>query len=95
MNSLNCWEFKACGRETGGPNVAELGICPASTDTRFHGVNDGINAGRMCWCVAGTFCDGQVQGSVAGKKESCLLCDFFKSVEKEEEQDCFHFSRPC
>lgn len=23
----NCWEFKKCGRETGGSKVKELGVC--------------------------------------------------------------------
>jgi len=27
---LNCWEFKKCGRQPGGPKVAELGVCPAT-----------------------------------------------------------------
>jgi hypothetical protein len=26
---VNCWEFKKCGRESQGPNAAELGVCPA------------------------------------------------------------------
>jgi len=27
MAKLNCWEFMKCGREVGGKNVKELGIC--------------------------------------------------------------------
>ncbi len=29
--ALNCWEFKGCGREEGGRNAHERGICPAYT----------------------------------------------------------------
>ncbi|MGD0283853.1 MAG: two-CW domain-containing protein, partial [Dissulfurispiraceae bacterium] len=26
---MNCWEFKKCGREMGGVNIEQLGVCPA------------------------------------------------------------------
>ena len=35
--------------------AAELGVCPAASDATFHGINKGLNAGRICWAVAGTF----------------------------------------
>ncbi|MGD8230312.1 MAG: cyclic nucleotide-binding serine/threonine-protein kinase, partial [Desulfobacteraceae bacterium] len=73
-----------CGREPGGPKVGELGICPAASDTSFNGINLGENAGRFCWAVAGTFCGGKVQGSFAEKRASCISCDFFQEVLKEE-----------
>ncbi len=84
----NCWELKRCGREPGGAKVAELGACPAATDTSGDGVNEGRNGGRICWAVAGTLCGGKVQGSYAEKKTSCMTCDFFRLV-KEEEADRF------
>ncbi len=84
MNKLNCWEFMKCGRETDGTQVAEMGICPAVTDTSAIGLNGGKNGGRICWAVAGTFCDGEVQGTFAKKRGSCMTCDFFKTVEVEE-----------
>ena len=80
----NCWELKGCGREPGGKNVKELGLCPAASDDRLHGVHGGKNAGRACWVVAGTFCDGKVQGTFAQKYQDCALCDFFELVRKEE-----------
>lgn len=43
----------------------ELGVCPASVEESFHGLNQGLNAGRICWAVAGTLCSGEVQGSYA------------------------------
>jgi hypothetical protein len=67
----NCWEVKKCGREAGGKNARELGICPATTDTRLHGVHEGKNAGRACWILAGTLCGGKLQGSFGEKFKNC------------------------
>jgi hypothetical protein len=78
MNKLNCWEFKKCGREPGGLNAEDQGICPATTETKMHGVHDGKNAGRSCWVVAGTLCEGKVQGTFALKEANCVHCDFYK-----------------
>ena len=80
----NCWDHSRCGREPGGHKVAELGVCPASTDTSYDGINSGVAGGRICWAVAGTFCGGTVQGSFAEKRKSCTDCDFFKQVREEE-----------
>jgi hypothetical protein len=79
----NCWEFSNCGREPDGAKVAELGICPAATDTYAHGLNGGENGGRICWAVAGTFV-GKIPGRCVEEKVSCVTCDFFELVEKEE-----------
>lgn len=76
----NCWEFKKCGREPGGPKVADLGVCPAAISGASDGINGGKNGGRYCWAVTGTFCGGKVQGTFAQKQLSCMSCDFFKQV---------------
>lgn len=76
--------MKKCGRETGGAKVSELGICPASTDSKYNGMNHGVNAGRMCWCVAGTFCGGHAQGTFAQKYNTCMSCEVFRMVKEEE-----------
>ena len=81
---LNCWEFKNCGREPGGVKVNEQGICPATNNSLVNGVNGGNNGGRICWSIAGTFCNGEIKGSFAQDKFTCLMCDFFKLVEEEE-----------
>jgi hypothetical protein len=81
---FNCWDFKKCGREPGGTKVEELGVCIVSTEIRANGINDGKNAGRACWAVAGTLCGGVVQGTFAMKLGNCLKCDFYKLVTKEE-----------
>lgn len=65
---MNCWEFKNCGREREGFRAEELGACPAYPD---HG--------RHCARVAGTLCNGKVQGVFAVKLADCLRCDFYNS----------------
>ncbi|KUO52674.1 MAG: hypothetical protein APF76_14380 [Desulfitibacter sp. BRH_c19] len=79
----NCWEYKRCGREPGGKKV-EQGVCPAAIDNTSNGMNDGHNAGRYCWKVAGTFCEGEVQGTFAKKFKDCLKCDFFREIANDE-----------
>ncbi len=70
---MNCWEFKKCGREKGGVNEKELGVCPAYPD---HGT--------QCARVAGTFYGGKVQGIFATKLVNCMQCDFYKSPYYEK-----------
>ncbi len=84
MKKKNCWEFKKCGRQPGGEHVLDLGICPAAIEKRLDGANDGLNAGRACWVIAGTLCGGKVQGSFAQKYGSCEKCDFYQAVKIEE-----------
>lgn len=91
MALQNCWEFKHCGREVGGAKAAELGVCPAATDTSVDGLNSGKNGGRICWIIAGTVCDGEVQGTFAQKIPACMACDFFKKVKAEEGFGKFKF----
>lgn len=80
----SCWEFKKCGRESGGINEFELGICPAYLEVKLNGVHGGQNAGRACWVVAGTFCGGKVQGTFAEKEDNCMRCEFYIKVRNEE-----------
>ena len=94
MTKQNCWEFKKCGREQGGVKAAELGGCPATTDTSSDGLNGGRNGGRICWAVTGTFCGGKVQGTFAQKQLTCLSCDFHKKVQEEESADSFLLMKP-
>ncbi len=65
---MNCWEFKKCGREKGGVNEKELGVCPA-----YPG------HGTQCAWTAGTLCGGKVQRIFATKLLNCMYCDFYKS----------------
>jgi len=82
---MNCWEFMKCGREPGGLKAEQFGVCPAASDASFDGINSGVCAGRICWAVAGTFCNGEVQGSFAEKRKSCTACEFYRSVQEEEQ----------
>ncbi len=63
----SCWEIVKCGREPGGENVEKLGVCPAYPRN-----------GHSCWIVAGTYCGGEIQGTFAQKRVSCITCDVYK-----------------
>jgi len=84
MSKLNCWEFKKCGREVGGSKTAELGVCPTSSDNRLNGVHGGTNAGRACWVMDSTLCDGKIQGGFKEKYKECFNCEFYKLIVQEE-----------
>ena len=77
-NRQNCWEYIKCGREPGGNKVAELGTCHAASAKKLNGLNFGINGGRICFAISGTFCGGKVQGTFAQKLGSCTKCDFYE-----------------
>ena len=87
MKKKNCWEIIKCGRELGGSNVEEFGICPVAQEQKLNNVNQGENAGRACWAVAGTMCFGHVQGTFTKKIGDCLYCNFFELVKNEEGKD--------
>ena len=84
MAKTNCWDFKKCGREPGGPKVTEFGICPVATAQEFKNINEGFCGGRFCWNVHGTLCDAKVSGDAEARITNCLLCDFFQAVRREE-----------
>lgn len=92
VEKKNCWEFKKCGRQPGGPKAAELGICPATVHQPLNGSHHGKNAGRSCWVVAGSLCGGKIQGTYAQKLNNCWRCEFMNLVKKEEEPTTFGFS---
>lgn len=88
--SMNCWEFKKCGREPNGLKAKELGVCPAAIFTLTNKINSGKNGGRSCWAIAGTLCGGKVQGEFASKMMNCMQCEFYKIVWKEEnDKNCY------
>jgi two-component system NtrC family sensor kinase len=66
---IKCWEYKKCGREKDATTK-----CPAYS-----------NFGRICWSVAGTFCEGKVQGTFAQKYEDCRKCDYYQMLKRERE----------
>ncbi len=83
-HTQNCWDILNCGKEPGGERALELGVCPAATDVSSNGMNNGINAGRYCWKVAGTFCGGEVQGNWADKMTNCQNCAVYMRVTRDE-----------
>jgi two-component system NtrC family sensor kinase len=62
---MNCWEQMKCGRD----NDASL-KCPAYP-----------SFGKICWAVAGTFCEGRALGTFAQKYEDCQKCEFYKKMK--------------
>jgi hypothetical protein len=67
-----------CGREPGGNKVAGLGACRAASDRSLNGLNYGINGGRICFAIAGSFCGSEVQCLFAKELGSCTECEFYK-----------------
>ena len=84
---LNCWEYQQCGRQLGGHREHEMGPCPASIEQSLQGSHSGDAAGRACWVVPGTFCEGCTQGTWEEKRRECVKCSFFYRVEVEEGLD--------
>ncbi len=71
-----CWEFQNCGADrTEGGSIFR---CPAYPEY-----------GRVCWAVAGTFCKGKIQGKFALETFSCVICDVFSKVKREECTETF------
>ncbi len=60
--------------------MEEAGICPAAHPDLPPGPNHGKGAGRICWTVEGTLCEGTMRE----KFTRCLHCPFFQAVEEEE-----------
>lgn len=65
---IQCWEFMKCGRDKDATVK-----CPAYP-----------HFGRICWVVAGTFCEGKIQGTFAQKFEDCRKCDFYQKRTNKE-----------
>ncbi len=84
QKKLNCWEVMKCGRGPGELLSGKMGACPVATEKRLDGKHGGLQAGRACWVVAGTFCGGKVQGTFAKKFNACKTCIFYKKVQEEE-----------
>lgn len=80
---LNCWEARRCTTLIRGKGGGAM-LCPALTATALCGIHGGMNGGRACWTVRGTFCAGQTQGTMDEKRPACGDCSFFRSVAAEE-----------
>lgn len=71
MNHIKCWEYRKCGRQLGGENVAEFGYCPAA-----------LAPDDNCWLVAGTMCSGTIEGSYAQKIDTCIICGYYSKMQE-------------
>ena len=80
----NCWDIQNCGWIPDGWDVASLGICPAYLAVEHDRTNGGTNGGRYCWNIAGTFCGGKPQGTVAAKLNKCLHCFTYTKVKMDQ-----------
>lgn len=76
---LNCWEFSNCGEQ--GHN------CPARLLERYDSINNGCNAGRVCWAVVGTLCCNKNQNDLSIKYDGCIKCEFFNYVHIGEDKN--------
>ncbi|MFW9843963.1 MAG: two-CW domain-containing protein [Candidatus Thorarchaeota archaeon] len=83
---LNCWESRNCGREVNGAKADVDGVCPAAEAITLDGINRGINAGRICWVVAGTMGSKECNLTFSEKIVDCVMCDFYQTV-LDQEQD--------
>ncbi|MBU1702542.1 MAG: hypothetical protein KJ970_06890 [Candidatus Eisenbacteria bacterium] len=80
---MNCWELKKCGREPGGFQVDDLGVCPAAA-AAWEPSSDKGDRSRHCWDIAGTLSGGIVEGSFAVKLMNCAVCDVFLTIQQVE-----------
>lgn len=70
---IKCWEFMKCGIED-VEGALRRKHCPAYP-----------NYGRICWAVAGTFCEGKVSSAYAQKLGDCRKCKFYQAAAVRKE----------
>ena len=66
----------------------------AAVDESADGVNSGLNGGRVCWAISGTFCGAPIRGTVATKLVSCFSCEVFTRVVQDEGLANFKLLKP-
>ncbi len=84
MNKLNCWDFMKCGKGPSGRRKSKSSSCPISKETSAHGLNGGVNAGRICWIMNENGTEDKVKCSNIYRKNSCFQCEFRYKVMAEE-----------
>jgi hypothetical protein len=80
----NCWEFMACGKEVHGRLATQEEVCRVALESRLDGMHGGRSAGRACWVVGGTLCNGRAQHDYKLKRQTCASCAFYQTVKAEE-----------
>ena len=86
----NCWEYLSCGREPGGSNADEMGVCPATTFEPADGFLGGKNGGRACVYIVGTFCSQVLKGTQRNKSKPCAICGFYTLLRREHGDEMSH-----
>ncbi|MDH4231675.1 MAG: hypothetical protein OEW04_06555 [Nitrospirota bacterium] len=84
MGKINCWEYKKCCSLEDSEGKENFRKCIVPEMTMYDGVHGGKNAGRVCWLIADTTCNSEIQSTFAKKLKHCSVCDFYSHVEKEE-----------
>ncbi len=64
---IKCWEFHKCGVEK----------AEGSAEKRCRAYP---HFGRICWAIAGTFCEKKISCAIAQKSGDCRKCEFHKRV---------------
>jgi hypothetical protein len=69
----NCWEFNECGRQPGGFNVQDLGVCSTAQAIWCDEVQKTIDSGKYCWSIN------------TGEKlcDSCDVCEYYIKEKTE------------
>lgn len=82
----NCWELRGCELQHNGKLRRQFGECPAAK----------LKMGHSCWVVAGTFCDGGIQGTASEKLATCMKCKVYKKYNRLNgaEKDFIRTSSP-
>ena len=83
-SKINCWEFMKCGREEGGKNAQESGVCPVAAAIFADGLNGGSNGGRICWVTAEELPEGSLSCKGLNHISACFSCEFKYKVMNEE-----------
>jgi hypothetical protein len=89
MPKINCWQFMGCGLQMKGNLLTfrKPYVCPVLSEKKFDGIHGGKNAGRACWMISHTICNGTRQDSLELKYKTCTICDFYRLVMEDEENN--------
>lgn len=87
MSGSNCWDVMKCGREHDSPTVNDQGECAASAAVKANGLHGGLNGGRVCWAIAGSFSGKQPSCTFVARMGGCESCTFYKMVRVMESSD--------
>ena len=73
-DGINCWEYKKCGQEK--LDDRDKNKCPVVKLADF-------GAGKVCWLIHASRCDGKLQGGAGSKYMDCKKCSFFKKMHQK------------